>query len=172
MLCDNCKKRQATVRYEENINGDKKKVNLCAICSKELGILSHSFMDNMLFSFFDEPLSIGYEKVKEEKCNKCGYSFSDYAKTGLLGCDKCYNTFESKLTPILKKLHGKSYHVKEQKDKENIVEKIKMNNNSNTNSSEIDILKQKLNKAIEKEEYENAAEIRDKIKELKERGEG
>jgi len=51
-----------------------------------LGILNMNFMDNMFMSFFDEPLSIGIGKVKEYKCNKCGYTFSDYANTGLLGC--------------------------------------------------------------------------------------
>lgn len=165
MLCDNCKKREATVRYEENINGEKKKVNLCTVCSKELGILSHNFMDNMLFSFFDEPISIGYEKIKEEKCSKCGYTFSDYAKTGVLGCNECYKTFEGKLLPILKKLHGKSYHVSVEK---NTKEKKETNKNG---KKEIVDLKQELNKAIEKEEYEKAAVIRDKIKALEERGE-
>lgn len=170
MLCDNCKKRQATIRYEENINGEKKKVNLCAICSNELGILSHNLMDNMLFSFFDDPLSIGYEKAKTEKCSKCGYTYYNYAKTGLLGCDECYRTFENKLTPILKKLHGKSQHINVQGNRKiNTKKSIEKDNDINLNK--IDVLKKELNKAIEKEEYEKAAEIRDKIKALKERGE-
>lgn len=162
MLCDNCKKRQATLRYEENINGEKKRINLCSICSNKLGILSHNFMDNMLFSFFDEPLSIGYEKVEEDKCPKCGWTFSGYANTGLLGCDMCYTTFENNLTPILKKLHSKSNHIK--KEKKNSID-------SSIGLNEIDTLKQELNRAIEKEEYEKAAEIRDRIKKLNERGE-
>jgi len=165
MLCDNCKKREASVRYEESINGEKKKINLCSVCSKELGILGHNFMDNMFFSFFDEPLNIGYEKIKEEKCTKCGYTFSDYANTGLLGCDECYNTFENKLAPILKKLHGRSYHIKEEKHIKNDKEFIQ------NGKDDIENLKQELAKAIEKEEYENAAIIRDKIKALQERGE-
>ena len=165
MLCDNCKKRQATVRYEENINGEKKSINLCSICSNKLGILSHNFMDNMLFSFFDEPLSIGYEKIEENKCPKCGWSFSDYAKTGLLGCGECYRTFESKLSPIVQKIHGKECHIKINK---NVTKKKEK---ADGNKNEIDDLRQELNKAIEKEEYEKAAEIRDKIKKLNERGE-
>ena len=171
MLCDNCKKREATVRYEENINGDKRKVNLCNTCSQKLGLFNTNFMDNMLMSFFDEPLSIGYEKVKEEKSQKCGYTFSDYANTGLLGCPECYSTFELNLEPILRKLHGKSYHIKEENIK---VNKENMKNKEvkdNRKVSEVEKLKQELNIAISKEEYEKAAEIRDKIKDLKERGE-
>ena len=164
MLCDNCKKREATVRYEESINGKNTKINLCSICSQKIGIINNNFMDNMLFSFFDEPLSIDYNKVKEESCPKCGYTFSDYAKTGLLGCANCYNTFESKLTPILKKLHGKECHVKEEN-----IKKVKKDINKGNN--EIEVLKNELKHAIEKEEYEKAAILRDKIKDLQERGE-
>ncbi len=164
MLCDNCKKRHATVVYEENINGEKKKVNLCNLCSQKLGIFNTSFMDNMLLSFFDEPINIEYEKLKEKQCPKCGYTFSDYANTGLFGCDQCYTTFENKLEPILRKLHGKSYHINEKTNTE-------VNKVNNKKISEIDKLRQELNKAIKKEEYERAAELRDKIKDLKERGE-
>lgn len=159
MLCDNCKKRQATVRYEESINGEKNKVNLCTLCSQKLGILNNSFMDNMLFSFFDEPLGIGYEKLKEEKCSKCGYTFSDYVNTGLLGCDQCYNTFEHKLEPVLHKLHGKSKHVK-----------LNSNTNAEKPKNKLEELQIELQKSIEKEEYEKAAKIRDEIKKLRERG--
>jgi len=165
MLCDNCKKREATVRYEESINGKNTKINLCSICSQKLGILNNNFMDSMLFSFFDEPLAIGYKEVKEDKCNKCSYIFSDYAKTGLLGCNECYTTFEGKLSPIVKKIQGKQEHIKEKKNIKNENESI------NNSKNEIDVLKQELNTAIEKEEYEKAAVIRDKIKALQERGE-
>ena len=159
MLCDNCKKRQATVRYEENINGEKNKVNLCTLCSQKLGILNNSFMDNMLFSLFDEPLGIGYEKLKEEKCPKCGYIFSDYVNTGLLGCEQCYSTFTSKLEPVLHKLHGKSNHVK-----------LNSNTNAEKPKNKLEELQIELQKSIEKEEYERAAKIRDEIKKLRERG--
>jgi len=137
MLCDNCKKREATVRYEESINGKNTKINLCSICSQKLGFINNNFMDSMLFSFFDEPLSIDYNKLKEEICPKCGYTFSDYTKTGLLGCDSCYNAFETRLLPIVKKLHGKSYHVKEEN-----TEKVKENiNKENSGKNETENLK-------------------------------
>jgi len=161
MLCDRCGKKEATVRYEENINGERKKINLCNECSKHLGILNMNFMDNMFMSFFDEPLSIGIGKVKEYKCNKCGYTFSDYANTGLLGCSECYNTFKEKLEPVLKKLHGKSYHIENKKTY------VK---NSNKANNKLDELKYKLKECIEKEEYEKAAVIRDEIKKLNQRG--
>ncbi len=158
MLCNNCGKKEATVRYEENVNGDKKKINLCKECSDKLGIFNMNFMDNMLLSFFDEPVSVGIGKVKEAICPKCGYSFSDYTSTGLLGCDRCYDTFEAKLEPILYKLHGKPQHIKG-----------KTKNRKPKNK--IEELRQELDNAIKDEEYEKAAKLRDEIRNLKERGE-
>lgn len=158
MLCNNCGKREATVRYEENINGEKKKVNLCKECSDKLGIFNMGFMDNMFLSFFDEPTVLGLNHIKEDICPMCGYSFSDYANTGLLGCSKCYETFEDKIAPALKKLHGKSMHLQKEAKKakpKNKAEKLQL----------------ELEEAIKKEEYEKAAVLRDEIKELKKRGE-
>lgn len=161
MLCDRCGKNKASVIYEENINGEKKKVNLCSNCSKKLGIFNMDFMDNMFMSFFDEPVSVERERLKEIKCDKCGYTFSNYANTGLLGCAECYNTFKEKLEPVLQKLHGKSYHIENKKT---------YVNNSNKANNKLDELKDKLKECIEKEEYEKAAVIRDEIKKLNQRG--
>ena len=158
MLCNNCGKKEATVRYEENINGEKRKLNLCTECSEKLGIFKNNFMDNMFLSFFDEPVVLGIDKVKEKICPKCGYSFSDYKNTGLLGCSECYNTFESKLEPVIHKMHGKSYHIKSD------IKKTKP-------KSKVDKLKEELENAIKDENYEKAAIIRDEIRDLKERGE-
>ena len=158
MLCNNCGKREATVRYEENINGEKKKVNLCKECSDSLGIFNMNFMDNMLLSFFDEPIGLGLTQPREKICPKCGYSFSDYANTGLLGCPECYETFEEKLEPALKKLHGKSYHIKSEAKRSKPKNKLEK-------------LEQELEDAVKKEEYEKAAELRDEIKDMKKRGE-
>ena len=158
MLCNNCGKREATVRYEENINGEKRKLNLCEECSSKLGIFKNNFMDNMFLSFFDEPAALGIDKVKEKTCPKCGYSFSNYSNTGLLGCPECYSTFESRLEPVIHKIHGKTYHIKNEEKKEKPKNKLEE-------------LKQELDKAIKDENYEKAANIRDTIKDLKERGE-
>jgi len=161
MLCDNCGKREATVKYEENINGEKKKVNLCVECGNKLGIFNMSFMDNIFMPFFDEQASYTEEnlKIKEIKCPKCNYTFSDYANSGLLGCDECYTTFITKLEPILYKLHGKSQHVK-----------LKNNSNIEKPKNKLEELQIELENSIEKEEYEKAAIIRDEIKKIKERG--
>ena len=162
MLCDNCKNKKATVVYEENINGEKKKVNLCVECSNKFGIFNMNFIDSMFMSLLDEPVINKKEntKIGDTKCMKCGYTFSDYVNTGLLGCDECYSVFENKLKPILHKLHGTSNHIIQ---KEDVSKK--------SSNSEIELLQNKLKKYVENEEYEKAAIVRDEIKKIKERGE-
>ena len=181
MLCDNCGKREANVRYSENINGRRKELNLCEECSKKLGITGMDFNMPIDFSsFFGEfmedftasefmPL---FNEIKSLKCNKCGYNFEDIVNTGKLGCGQCYDVFEEKLDPIIRKIQGANQHVgRIGKVIDNKIEKS-MNSKSNFNEkeqskkSEIEKLQIKLKQAIKEEKYEEAAKIRDEIKAL------
>ena len=86
MLCDNCGKREANVRYSENINGRKKELNLCEECSQKLGI-SHmdfsmpidfsSFFGGFMEDFTTPDFMPLWNEVKELKCDQCGYTFED-----------------------------------------------------------------------------------------------
>ena len=121
------------------------------------------FFDNtaqgMLGGFFknmmDSPVSknIGEGKV----CKSCGLRFSDFLKYGRLGCTDCYETFSSSLEPTIKRIHGNILHNgKLPSGRNEKHEKEKALNN----------LREMLNRAIETQEYEKAAEYRDKIREL------
>lgn len=164
MLCQNCKKNEATTHIKRVINGETTQAHLCADCAKSLGYDS-MFSDfdfgfnfsNMLSSFFnDSALSaIGAHNLR---CEKCGSSFNDIVRSGKIGCADCYETFYDKLLPSIQRIHGRSTH--EGKVPNGSAEIVKLN--------EIDELKQKLNKAVEEQNYEKAAELRDKIKELEE----
>ena len=92
MLCDNCGKRQANVRYSENINGKKKELNLCEECSHKLGINHMDFSMPIDFSSFfgefiedfgtPEILSMPiFDEIKALRCNNCGYTFQDITHT-------------------------------------------------------------------------------------------
>lgn len=181
MLCDNCKKREANVRYSENINGRTKELNLCEECSKKLGITNMNFNMPIDFSsFFGEfmedfktpefmPL---LSNVKTLKCDNCGYSFEDIVNKGMLGCEECYDIFEEKLDPIIKRIQGANRHTgRLGKIIDNKVDK-KINNNNNEqsndseNTSKLEKLQMDLKQAIKEEKYEEAAKIRDEIKKL------
>ena len=150
MKCQSCGKKQATVKYYENINGIKKEFHLCTDCGNKIGF-TH-FSENFSPMFVSIPDFLDNEILK---CENCGYTLDDYTKTGLFGCAECYNTFNDSLDELFLKIHGKNRHVK----LNNVNKKINKNN-------EIEELKKQLQKSIKEERYEDAALIRDKIKEL------
>ena len=180
MICQNCGKREANVRYTENINGVKKELNLCGDCSEKLGINDISFNMPIDFSsFFGEfledfanpdymPL---FSDVKTLKCNECGYTFDDIVNTGKLGCGSCYDVFEDKLDNIIKKIQGDNKHIgrlgkiignnlKQSEAQDKKSELIK----TNSQEHEIEKLKSDLKQAVKEERYEDAAKIRDELK--------
>ena len=183
MLCDNCGKRQANVRYSENINGVKKELNLCEKCSEELGITNMDFNMPIDFSsFFGEfmedftrpdfmPL---LNEIKELKCDQCGYTFDDIVNTGKLGCGNCYSVFESRLDPIIKRIQGSNTHVGrtgkivDNKINKKITKKEeqKEEKTENKEESKLEKLQKDLKQAIKEERYEDAAKLRDEIKKL------
>lgn len=160
MKCQNCGKKEATVRYYENINGNQKEIFLCADCAKKLGFNSFSDIFSPIYTtitgFMDD------EDEDAQICPNCGYSFDEYTKTGLFGCPECYNTFKDKLDSMFLKLNGKNRHVP-------ILKNTKVSNNIDNNDkklNKIDELKAELKKLVNNEEYEKAAKIRDEIKKI------
>ena len=149
MICSNCGKNNASITYKQNINGKKITLNLCDNCAHEIGIFN-SFDD--IFS----PMILDFEYVlpEEIKCKKCGYTLSKYRSTGLFGCDECYKTFKKEIDEILLKIHGKNRQIKEEKN----IKKESIN--------QVDKLKQELQELVKQEKFEEAAVIRDKIKDL------
>ena len=199
MLCDNCGKREANVRYSENINGKVRELNLCEECSQKLGIGHMDFSMPMDFSNFFGDFMEEFAKpewmpllneVKTLTCDNCGYTFDDIVNTGKLGCGNCYDVFEAKLDPIIKRIQGANQHVgrigkiidnkideklkqsesKENNDSNNMNNennnKIENANNSKDNDkkAKLEQLQEQLKLAIKEERYEDAAKIRDEIK--------
>lgn len=180
MLCENCGKREANVRYSENINGVKKEMNLCEECSKRLGITEQrvfrmpsldfsNFFGSFLEDFASMPNFIPLlEQVKDVKCESCGYTFNDIVNSGRYGCANCYDVFEDRMEPILKKLQGANRHTgRLGKISDNNVkfDKTSDNNVENENNGKSK-LEEELKKAIKEERYEDAAKLRDEIKKM------
>ena len=175
MLCENCKKREANVCYSENINGVKREMHLCEECSKELGI-SEQMNFNMgldfpsIFGGIFEDFPMLLNEVKDVTCKTCGLSFDDIVSTGRLGCPDCYETFESRLDPILKRLQGSNRHngrLGEIPEKKIDIKKTEdKKETETTKESKIEKLEKELKDAIKEEKYEEAAKIRDEIKKL------
>jgi len=181
MLCENCKKREANVRYSENINGVKKELHLCEECSRKLGITDEmnfrmpTFDFSNFFGSFFEDLSTPdfiplLNDVKQLRCDSCGFTFDDIVETGRYGCANCYDTFEDRMDPILKKLQGANRHNgRLGKISENNVkfEKNIKDAKENESDNKLEKLQDDLKHAIKEERYEDAAKIRDEINKMK-----
>lgn len=186
MLCDNCGKKEANVKYSENINGVKREFNLCEECSKKLGIGEinfkmpidfSSFLGDFMEDFATPEFMPLFSDIKTLKCNECGYTFDDIVNTGRLGCANCYDVFEDRLDPIIRKIQNSNRHIGrigkildsriEKRQEKNDNKKVEnKEESSNKNNNELENLQLKLKEAIKDERYEEAAKIRDKIKEI------
>ena len=162
MLCDICKKNEAVVHYAEVVNGEIKKINICEECAKKKGFTEVSFSMGDILGGMVSDIAQGFEKIiaPEEQCDRCGMTYDEFRKYGRLGCDNCYKVFEKKLISIIDTIHKHTRH----KGKVPTAYREKY-----IKIEEIRELNKQLKEAVEKEEYEKAAVLRDKIRELKEK---
>ena len=167
MLCQQCQKKVANVHFTQILNGKKIEMYLCEQCAKEKGQLGFSPQLNLgdfLWGFPGFGGNNGFtqeEQPKEVRCGVCGMSFEDFRKTGKLGCGNCYKVFRENLNPILRRIHGSTEHTGK------VPGRI---SNCFKTTNELEKLKAELAAAISCEEYEKAAELRDKIKDLESTG--
>jgi len=162
VLCDKCGKNPAVVHKIITINGNKQEMHLCEECArqeKELAIDDpfsiHAILSSLLDMGIETPIK--FEKMETIKCDNCGHSFGDFKRTGLLGCSLCYQVYRDRMVPLLKRIHGNTLHSG----------KIpKRKGSSLRHEREIDRLRAQLERAVKAEEYEKAAELRDRIRKL------
>ncbi len=157
MLCSICKEREATVHLTQ-IAGDKmQKVDLCEECAKTKGV-----NDPTGFSLADLLLGLGASQEIEQsaaggelRCPRCGFTQADFKKAGRLGCPDCYRTFSEALDGLLKTMHKGTRHTGK------VPEALRQNRDL---VDRLKLLQKKLTKAIDAEDFEQAAVIRDEIK--------
>lgn len=164
MLCEECGKKDATVRFEQVVNGKRTVTNLCQDCAQKKGLMNvflqptlnlSSLMSALLGSQLTAPaIPAGGE---EQRCPVCGMSYRDFARAGMLGCSRCYKTFEDRLEPLLRRIHGSDRHVGKAPVKAGGSAKLRR---------ELEGLKRDLAAAVRSEAYEKAAELRDKIRQV------
>lgn len=159
MICDSCGENKASLHYTKIINGKIEEKHLCEKCAGQSQdfYFDYPFSLNKLFTSL-----IGNIQDDEEdfyiKCETCGLTYKDFRKEGKFGCSQCYEVFKDKLDPLIKGLHGHTIH--RGKIPKSAHKKIFL-------KREEDDLKIQLEKAVKEEEFERAAIIRDKLKDLK-----
>ena len=165
MLCENCKKNNATTYFKRNINGNIQEVYLCSECAAKLNV---NGMSSSLFDFF-MPNQFRVRTDREQKKCSCGTTFYSISQKGKVGCPDCYETFKNELASILKKINGSRVHTGRGPERLKKSEDGKCDVKKETSdvADEAQLRKQ-LEDAIKCENFEEAAKIRDMIKALKE----
>ncbi|MFH1854437.1 MAG: UvrB/UvrC motif-containing protein [Candidatus Omnitrophota bacterium] len=167
MLCDICGKTQATVHLTEIVDEKMTELHLCEECAEKKGaqMESHFSLADLLAGLAD--LGGQFTTTKKEskiKCSRCGLTYEDFKKVGRLGCGECYTAFKEALLPLLKRIHGSTQHYG--KSPKKLSKPPKVSKVVKDQKDEMQDLKDKLQKAIQLEEFEEAAKLRDTIKEI------
>jgi len=158
MLCNVCGKNPATVHLTEIIDNQMNELHLCEECARQKSMqMEQQFGLSDLLAGLAEFEKPAVEKEQNLKCANCGLSYNDFKKIGRLGCGDCYTAFKKYLGPLLKKIHGSSLHFGKSPIR---------GTKSLRRNVDIADLRHRLQKAIEAEEFEEAAKIRDQIKEF------
>lgn len=170
MLCQECGKKPATLHFTKILNGEKTEFHLCESCAREKGDMipgtTNGFsIHNLLSGLLDFDPSLsggggGAFSAKQQQaihCEHCGLTYSQFSKLGRFGCVHCYKSFASKLDPLLRRVHGNTVHVGKVPRRSGGLIKYRR---------ELEQLKMDMQICIEREEFEEAARIRDQIREL------
>lgn len=170
MLCQKCKKNEATVHIQKAVGNYKTDLHLCADCAKQEGEMPSTHF-GQLFDFNVGDFLSGMLGIpgsvqaapKEKACPRCGMRLSEISKHGRLGCPACYEAFRAELRPLLKQIHGADRHTG--KLPEHAAGALKL-------QKQKEELQEKLQQAVESERYEDAAKLRDEIRSLEQKPEG
>ena len=171
IVCQSCQATPATVHLTEIKDKEKREIHLCTKCAQEKGInIKTDFSLGEIFGGLIEPGAnpSTAQKEKERKdsrlvCPRCGLSYLEFRKSGRLGCPDDYEFFKKGLLPFLEKIHLATHHAG------------KVPSRADARSQQIKELiglRRKLSELVEREHYEEAAKVRDRIKSIEEAGDG
>jgi len=157
-VCDSCGSEDASVRLTQIENDAMSTFHLCETCAAEKGLEpapeSAGFpLTDFLAQMGDEPSS---KDAPDTQCSFCGLTFAVFRETGRLGCPHCYETFETHLRRLLRRIHGGTQHVG----------KVYLPPDPTASEMEkrLEGLRRKLHRAVDSEDFERAAELRDQIR--------
>ncbi len=185
MLCENCHQNEASIHYTEIINGIKKEHHICMDCARRLNFAGISDSTDSEFPFVRllTGLLAGNSAQVEDgpmmhiKCPGCGMTFDEFTMVGKFGCAECYGVFGPLIEDNMKRLHGDSVHkgkkYKKQaeqscdNDESDVLPVMKAEKTEESAKEQIRQLNMKLREAVEIENFEEAARLRDMIKQLK-----
>lgn len=165
MVCQSCGSKPSTLHFTKIVNGEKTEYHLCDSCAREKGeeipgtpngFSIHNLLSGLM-DFESAVKGTGKAPPQQLRCESCGLTYLQFSKLGRFGCADCYRHFGHKLDPLFKRIHGNTSHSG--KVPSRVGGELKK-------KREIEGLKRLLMQAIDQEEFEHAAQIRDQIRGL------
>jgi protein arginine kinase activator len=161
MSCDQCHEREAVIHLTQIVNEQVTTLHLCERCAAEKGVESPGGVAKTPLGSFLAAMGKGLPEPEPvaragESCPRCGASLQDFRESGRLGCPECYHAFEVPLRDLLRRLHGSTHHVGER-----YAERDGGAGEERQTTAE---LREQLRLAVETENFELAAELRDRLR--------
>jgi protein arginine kinase activator len=162
MLCEHCSKNEAVIHLTQIVNNQMGTFHLCETCAAEKGLepepgIAGFPLTDFLAQMGQEP-EAKQPKTTSTACEYCGLTLRDFKKTGRLGCSHCYVTFEQHLRSLFRRLHGGTQHVGKVY--------LPPDPSEAERHQQLSRLRRKLDAAVDREDFERAAQIRDQIRQL------
>ena len=157
-LCQYCSKREAKIHFTEIKDGNKTEMHICEQCAHEKNMVL-AFPSLLSHIVKGGPQARPDSDAVPSSCPACGLAYSEFKAKGRLGCPTCYDVFAPVLVPLLEKVHGAAKYEGRAPDR--IAHRLE-------SRAELAELEEELGVAITSEQYERAAELRDRIRAVKE----
>ncbi len=162
MLCDNCGNNEAEVKLTQIVDNEMITLHLCPACAAEKGVEAAAGQSPPLTGFLAVQMGQGALSDDESAivgpCTYCHTTVEDFRRTGRLGCPHCYSVYETQLRAILRRIHGSTHHLGKVY--------VPPASAAADKNARLAGLRRKLQRAVEAEDFERAAVIRDQIREL------
>jgi protein arginine kinase activator len=162
MKCEVCGLKEAVIHIRQVFPSGVQEVHVCEECAQEKGFsrdreeeTPELSISNLLSGLveFREPRG----EVSRESCPRCGLTVQEFRKRGKLGCSECFPAFAVDVRAALSQMTGRTHHTGKFPRRLSTEPEV---------AADRDRLRAALKDALEGEEYEKAALLRDRIKEL------
>ncbi len=159
MVCNICGQAEATIHLTEIMNDQMVEIHLCEACAEQKGadFKIHFDFNKLLANLADLGGEEKLDHATKLVCKSCGMTQEEFGRTGRFGCAECYHIFARLLMPILKRIQRDTRHTG--KVPKNVSAPVKRSVNLRD-------LYERLKKSVAEEAFEEAAQIRDQIREL------
>ena len=159
MTCEKCKKNHATYHLTAREDGQMREAHLCEECGKQaVQKFNFSISDILGGALLDvKPATPSTPKASQVRCPECGITYAEFKSKARLGCANDYEVFRGELLRLLEKIHGSTEHAG--KTPRTVDDQVRKEN-------ELIRLTRDLDSMVKPENFEKAAEIRDRIRTL------